>query len=224
MPDGGGIRYNKGSYFNEALYAVHQYRMFHTVSVEREHLNHLIDWKVDEFGVTCVLPTNFCIRYYDIEISGREVSKWTQPLFKASGKATFGLIYKRSGKDIYFLVHLQPEIGTYDKVEFGPTVQWEANCIVEENVINSLFRHKLDNKSDVILDVLLSEEGGRFFHEENRNVIIDVTGEELAYGMPGSYIWVDYVSLSELILMGCYVNIQLRNLMALLDVDILRGN
>ena len=66
----------------------------------------------------------------------------------------------------------------------------------------------------MLLLVVLSEEGGRFYHEQNRNIIIrfdDCLFEEL----PEGYVWVDYGTLNLLIYSSGCLSIQLRNLLTL---------
>ena len=68
-----------------------------------------------------------------------------------------------------------------------------------------------------MLDVMLSEEGGRFYHEQNRNVIMEVDKEKLGE-LPEGYFWVSYSSLNYLVQVNNCLNIQLRNLLSLLEV------
>lgn len=66
--------------------------MFQDTKITEIPLNELIDWRVDEYGIACRNQADFVVKYYDITIEGREVRSWMQPLFKATGKAIFGLI------------------------------------------------------------------------------------------------------------------------------------
>lgn len=212
---------------------MNNYKMFHEVKTKAVPLNELVDWQVDEAGVTCKDRANFMVRFYDIAISGREVQKWTQPLFKAIGQATFGLITCVEGGVRKFLVCARPEIGSFDKIELGPTIQKEpvenagqedekckgfsqkADLKVEK--IDEIFANKLSKGEDILLDVILSEEGGRFYHEQNRNVIMEVEKEEVGV-LPEGYFWVNYSSLNYLVQVNNCLNIQLRNLLSLLEV------
>ena len=158
------------------------------------------------------------VRYYDIEISGREVQHWTQPLFKAIGMATFGLLSRVNHGKREFLVKIKPEIGSFDKVELGPTVQWESShYLYNDNEIDALFRSKLEKNEGILTKVVLSEEGGRFYHEQNNNVIIEIEAGEFSE-IPNDYIWSDYATLNYLVQVNNCLNIQLRNLLSLLKV------
>ncbi|MBR9647304.1 NDP-hexose 2,3-dehydratase family protein [Clostridium tyrobutyricum] len=197
---------------------INNYKMLHEVNNVIVPLNQLVDWKVTDQGITCIKNASFMVRYYNISISGREIQNWTQPLFKAIGKATFGLISCVVGKTRKFLVAARPEIGSFDKIEIGPSIQLEStHNSYYDNEVESLFRKNVENKKSILLDVILSEEGGRFYHEQNRNVIIEIDINDIS-NLPKQYFWVDYSTLNFLIQVNNCLNIQLRNLLSLLEV------
>lgn len=195
---------------------INQYKMFRDVMISEVPLNQLVDWVVDAYGITCREQADFMVRYYDIEISGREVQHWMQPLFKAIGSATFGLITREENGVRRFLVRLCNEIGSFDKVELGPPIQWPpTHYLYHDDAVERVFREHLEKKRGVLQDVILSEEGGRFYHEQNRNVILEIDKHELC-SLPEEYIWVDYSALNYLVQVNNCLNIQLRNLLSLL--------
>lgn len=203
----------------QLYHKLNDYKMFHEVERAVTPLNQLVDWKVDERGITCKKHADFMVRFYDIEINGREVQHWTQPLFKALGSATFGLLRIIESVRYLYLVKIRPEIGSFDKIEVGPTIQWEStHYLYNDDSVEQVFRSHLEHKTGIITDVYLSEEGGRFYHEQNRNVIIEIDSSEIEE-LPEDYAWVDYATLNYLVQINNCLNIQLRNLMALIDFD-----
>ena len=68
-----------------------------------------------------------------------------------------------------------------------------------------------------MINVVLSEEGGRFYHEQNNNVILQIQEDELTV-IPDDYIWVDYATLNYMVQVNNCLNIQLRNLLSLLKI------
>ena len=197
--------------------SMNDYKMFHDITVAEVPLNQLVDWKVDKRGVYCKKEADFEVRYYQIEIEGREVRKWDQPLFKAVGSATFGLIYRVENGRMKFLVSIKPEIGSFDKIEIAPTIQVESTeSRNARNEVEKLFYDHLSMKEGIKLDVILSEEGGRFYHEQNRNVIMEVPNDAIEK-LPEGYFWADYSALNYLVQVNNCLNIQLRNLLSLLD-------
>ena len=92
-----------------------------------------------------------------------------QRLLKPLGISTFGLFTCIENGVRKFLVKCRAEIGSFDKIEIGPTVQ--ADCVSsEDDAVIRLFDLKMKNNEGVLYDTLMSEEGGRFYHEQNRNI------------------------------------------------------
>lgn len=116
-----------------------------------------------------------------------------------------------------FLVAGRPEIGSFDYIELGPSVQWEPTRKPEDdNVVDSLFRDKIAH-GKTKYQVILSEEGGRFYHEQNHNFIIEIEPQELEE-LPEGYFWIDYGTLNYMIQINNCLNIQLRNLLSLIEI------
>ena len=209
----GGVTAN----MSEIYQFMNNYKMFEEKKTVLVPLNQLRDWSIDDSGVTCNHEADYMVRYYDIDITGREVKNWSQPLFKAIGKATFGLIMRTINDKKEFLVAARPEIGSFDFIELGPSVQWEPSKKEEsDNEVDHLFRKKVAKK-EYIMNVILSEEGGRFYHEQNYNVIMEVGENELPV-IPEGYFWIDYGTLNYMIQINNCLNIQLRNLLSLLKI------
>ena len=70
-------------------------------------------------------------------------------------------------------------------------------------------------KSNIILDTFQSEEGGRFFREQNRNMII-LADENFELETPQNYTWISLNQLKTFIKFNNYLNIQTRSLLSLI--------
>lgn len=192
-------------------------KMFLDVTTRLVKLQELKRWQVNEKGVFCDKKANFDIRYYDIEISGREVRFWKQPLVRAAGQGVFGLMVCELEGVFEFLVAVRQEIGTFDSVEIGPTIFEESVTKNEKDWIEELFHERLMKHEGIVFDSLFSEEGGRFYHEQNRNIIMQV--EYIEQGsLPKGYFWMTFSSLNCLVQVNNCLNIQLRNLLSIIDV------
>lgn len=197
---------------------INNQKMFDETKRQLVPLHKLTDWEMKNGEFICKHPAPFKVIFCDISIEGREVKRWTQPLFEATGVATFGLICCEENGILKFLVKVMPEAGCFDGVELGPTIQQEAvELHPKEDTISKFFWDRLENKKGIFFDHLLSEEGGRFYHEQNRNVLIRVKKEELPE-LPKGYFLLDYRTLNELVQVNNSLNIQLRNLLSLLEV------
>ncbi|MCM1081972.1 MAG: NDP-hexose 2,3-dehydratase family protein [Clostridium sp.] len=198
--------------------SLNNYKMYPQENSRLLSLRSLKSWKMTDKEIICRTPYDFKVIYCHIEIEQREVKYWEQPLIEALGKAVLGLFTCIDDGVRKFLVCVKPEIGCFDYAELGPTIQIEPTN--KRNSINSIERMFLDKKQKnegIIRNVVLSEEGGRFYHEENENVIIEIEKSEISK-LPNDYFWVDFYTLNKMIQFNNCVNIQLRNLLALLDL------
>ena len=191
-------------------------RMF---SDERPHLiplESMHDWEWQNGEFVCKNGYHFKIIFCDIAIESREVRHWTQPLFEAMGMATFGLLCCEVDGILRFVIKCKKEIGNFDGPELGPTLQLEADEQPKDDM-ERFFLSCYEQHHGICNDVILSEEGGRFYHEQNRNIILRLAVDEIP-PLPRGYFMVDYKTLSSLVQINNILNIQLRNLLSLLEV------
>lgn len=206
---------------NDVYRFLNNFKMFDTLESQLAPLFDLQDWDMREreFVHREIFP--FKVIFCEITIDGREVKRWKQPLFEATGEASFGLLVRRDGDASRFLIRGKPEIGCFDKIELAPTYQREAGSAQLEDVVEKTFMNLIAQGGRITHNVLLSEEGGRFYCEQNRNLIVEVDdcpsclqdGE-----LPEGYFWLDFATLNLLARANNVLNIQLRNLISLLDV------
>lgn len=191
-------------------------RMFDERQRKLVRLDELSGWTMTDEGIYSRTKAPFFVTYWDISIEGREVQHWTQPLFEAKGKAQFGLFTAVKDGRRFFLIRALAEAGCFDTLELAPTVQLEAGT-EPQNEIERLFFQKYAAEEGILYDVILSEEGGRFYHEQNHNRILDIDFETVPE-LPEGYFWLDYYTLNFLGQVNNCLNIQLRNLLSLLEV------
>lgn len=201
----------------DIFHFINDYKMFYDLENRLVDLYSLKHWHMKNDAFVCDQSCSFQVIFCNISIEGREVRNWTQPLFEAKGMATFGLICCVDEGIKKFLVRVKPEIGCFDGIELGPTVQKEVVDPEVNDEIVEIFFQKYSEKDGIIIDVILSEEGGRFYHEQNRNVIIEIDKDELPE-LPYGYFWCDFRTLNFLIQINNCLNIQLRNLLSLMEV------
>ena len=197
---------------------INDFKMYRSKSSRLVGLKSLKSWVVGQKEIHCRKPYDFKVIYCYIEIEGREVTYWEQPLFEATAPAVFGIFTCVQDGVRKFMVRIKAELGSFDGAELGPVVQLEpSNPRNELNSLEKLFLKKLEKKEGIIKDVMLSEEGGRFYHEQNRNAIIEVGAGE-AGPLPPGFFWVNFSTLNMMVQFNNVLNIQLRNLLALLDL------
>lgn len=196
---------------------INNYKMFADHSYQLLPLHELKGWRMDENGVFPVESGGFQVIYCQIEIEGREVQRWSQPLFEATGVSTFGLISCDIDGVRHFLVQALAEPGCFDGIELGPSIQEDSAAAHRGKIRIEQFSDA--PQSRILCDVMLSEEGGRFYHEQNRNVLIHTTREQIGE-LPEGYFLLDYMTLNRLCQVNNCLNIQLRNLLSLLRITV----
>ncbi len=170
-------------------------------------------WVRDDFAIYHEDKKYFSVVPVRATISNREVTSWTQPLVKSAQEGIIAFIIKKIKGVYHFLVQAKLEAGNFDIVELAPTVQCLTGNYRESN--GPPFIHDVLEapKEQVRYDTLQSEEGGRFYREQNRNIIVEM-GEEFPLEVPSNYMWITLNQLNTFIMFNNYLNIQSRSLLS----------
>ena len=193
-------------------------KMFLPVTHRLVPLKSMKSWRLGRNDIACRSSFDYRIIYCRIEIEEREVQYWEQPLVAANGEMVLGMFTRVRNGRREFLVRVRHEIGCFDSAELSPSIQIEPTSPrFEHDAVEERFLRMLERGEGVLCSVMLSEEGGRFYHEQNRNALIEVGADELNV-LPEGYFWVDFRTLNEMVQYSHCLNIQLRNLLALVDL------
>lgn len=204
--------------FVNLYHYINDFKMLRSCERRLVPLSELDSWNFTDSEISHKNGYSFKVIFCDIEIEGREVTHWDQPLFEAVGTAVFGLAYADFDGKRKFLVHAKPEAGCFDIIEAAPTVQYEASVTeCDYDAVGKRFFELCKNKNNVKTDVILSEEGGRFYHEQNRNILLQVDKNDFS-DLPEGYFWLDFKTLNRMVQFNNCLNIQLRNLLSLLEM------
>ena len=186
------------------------------LSVEQIGLSRMNYWVYD--GNTIHHNYN---KYFDVigvhcEIGNREVRAWDQPMVRSAQKGLMGFIVKKINGIYHFLVQAKLESGNFDVVEMAPTVQClTGNYRKGENEYTIPYIDALLNapKEKIWYSTYQSEEGGRFFQEQNLNTIVEV-GDEFPIEVDGNYCWMTLNQLLSFVTYNNYLNIAARSLLS----------
>lgn len=181
-------------------------------------LNSLDQWQIDDYSISHEQDKYFSVIAVRAEIGNREVKSWTQPLVKSAQDGIIAFIIKKINGVYHFLVQAKLEAGNFDIIELAPTVQ----CLTG-NYRKGLSEYEPDflefvlqaeqNSSGVWYSALQSEEGGRFFREQNRNIIVEAP-QDFDEKLPENFIWMTLAQLQLFIKFNNYLNIQARSLIS----------
>ncbi|MFF5173668.1 NDP-hexose 2,3-dehydratase family protein [Micromonospora sp. NPDC000089] len=161
-------------------------------------------------------------KYFDVvavavQASNREVAAWTQPLVAPKEPGLLALLVKRIGGTLHALVQARSDAGMLNIAELTATVHCQPG-----NYVDVPAEHRppyLDYAlavpaCRVRLDVMHSEEGGRFHHAQNRYLIIEVEDEDDLAESHDRYLWTTLHQLTSLLPHSNYLTVELRSLMA----------
>ena len=154
-----------------------------------------------------------------VTISNREVASWCQPLVMPMQEGLCVLFRKQINGVLHYLLQAKVECGNYDVFELAPTIQCltgDYRLTPKENrprFVNEFLSGEIKGK--VVVDALQSEEGGRFYREQNRNVIFDLT-DNMEVNDHENFLWLTMAQIKEFLRYNNYLNIQVRSLVSML--------
>jgi oxidase EvaA len=164
-------------------------------------------------------------KYFDVigvnvQIDNREVIAWDQPMVRSAQEGIMGFLVKKINGIYHFLVQAKLESGNFDVVELAPTVQ----CLTgnyrkgyNEYTIPYL-EYFFDTPADNIwYSTYQSEEGGRFYHEQNLNIIVEV-GEDFPVEVDENYCWMTLNQMLSFVTYNNYLNIAARSLISAIQL------
>jgi len=210
---------------NNALYSIEhiiswitRLKSYAELEVKNVPLNSIDNWQKDEYSIHHNQHKYFSVIAVKAEIGNREVNSWTQPLVKSAQEGIIAFIIKKINGVYHFLVQAKLESGNFDIIELAPTVQ----CLTG-NYRKGLNEYEVEflqyvlepekHGAKIRYSAHQSEEGGRFFEEQNQNMMIEV-GEEFDNHLPDKYIWMTLNQMKTFIKFNNYLNIQSRSLLS----------
>lgn len=185
------------------------------LEVKQTPLLELKDWVISENEIQHIEKKYFKVIAVNVEIGNREVVNWSQPMIEPAQEGLCAFVCKEINGLIHFIVQAKLECGNFDIIEFAPTVQClTGNYRKTDEGALPFLEFVINAKDDqIIFDVMQSEEGGRFFREQNRNMIVKAD-DNFSNDLPENYMWMTLNQLQIFLKFNNYLNIQARSLIA----------
>ena len=186
--------------------------------VDKIPLKDVTDWDVSDREIARGDRRFFRVLGVNVTIANREVSTWCQPIVQPMQEGLCVLFAQKRGGVLHFLMQAKVECGNFDVVEFAPTIQCLTGDFRKVATPPPFVRQFVDGavKGRVLFDTKQSEEGGRFYHEQNRNVIM-LLDEDFGIEVPENFLWLTLGQIKEFLRFNNYLNIQVRSLIASLQ-------
>ena len=184
------------------------------LSVSRMPLNKVNGWECRDSEIVRPDGKYFRVLGVRVRIDNREVRSWCQPLVQPMQQGICAFVLKKINGVYHFLVQAKLECGNLDVFELAPTVQCLTGNIFKEAVKPPFTDYVLNAKGEqIIFDTLQSEEGGRFYHEQNRNMLV-IADDSFPVDIPDNFHWMTLGQIYEFMRFNNYINIQARSLIA----------
>ncbi|MFL2639449.1 MAG: NDP-hexose 2,3-dehydratase family protein [Flavobacteriaceae bacterium] len=187
------------------------------MDVSKVHVSKMENWLLGDYGLKHKNENRFESTFVSVETSNREVSYWDQPLIKELQIGLIGFLIKKIGGIDYFLVQAKMEPGNIDKFDLSPTVCFSN---YEERIRNKSAPQFYDfftnaNQNNIIFDNFQSEEGGRFYHFQNRNMLVETKSK---FEVPLNFKWMTLNQIMTLSKFG-FFSMEARSLISCLDIS-----
>ena len=204
---------------DSVLHRVSELKSKYELIVDKIPLNDVCGgWFVSEHEIARMDRKYFRVLGVNVAIANREVSTWCQPIVQPMQEGLCVLMVQRRNGVINFLLQAKVECGNFDVVEFAPTIQCLTGDFRQSPNPPTFVKEFLEGgiKGMVLFDTKQSEEGGRFYHEQNRNVIM-LLDDEVELGIPENFMWLTLGQIKEFLRFNNYLNIQVRSLISALN-------
>lgn len=174
-------------------------------------------WKKTDCEIVREDGKYFKIIGVNVTISNREVASWCQPLVQPMQDGLCAFIIKKINGVYHFLVQAKLECGNFDVMELAPTVQCLTDRVYGANDKPEFYDYVMNARPDqILIDALQSEEGGRFYHEQNRNLMVEAD-DDFPLELPPRYTWMTLRQIYKFLKFNNYLNIQARSLISALN-------
>tara|TARA_B100000315_G_scaffold133755_1_gene123214 strand:+ start:183 stop:1640 length:1458 start_codon:yes stop_codon:yes gene_type:complete len=187
------------------------------LSVEHISLDKVRGWIQTDSDIRQETGQYFSIVGVRVKTSGREVGLWSQPLLEPSGQGLVGFLTQKINGVLHFLTCAKLQPGTIGAVEIGPTVtcshvQEKANGATDPPFLDLFLNVPTENLRHSSIQ---SEEGGRFYHEQNQYVVVEISPDS-QIDLKENYIWMTLGQIMDLT-KHRYFNVEARNLISCLN-------
>ncbi len=195
------------------------------IQVKKVSLHLLKDWFYKKGSIFHKNKKHFSVIGIDIKTTKRENNKWSQPIIKGKKIAFAGFIIKKFNNQDHYLCRYILKPGLRKSVvsctvNTSDLINYKTNNNLSNLQKSYMKRYFLDNKTNIIYDNILSEEGGRFFRCQIRYMIVEIESNVLNK-IPNNLIWLSHNQIVDLIKKK-RLDIESRLLFACGNIDLIK--
>ena len=175
--------------------------------------NDLKSWKIKKNSIYDIKNKYFSIFFIDVFANLREVKKWEQPIISDHFSSLNGFLVSKINNTIHYLLRIINEPG-FDQSKYTSTI-FEKNFSLDSR--KNIKFLSFFNKKNCLMDLVNSDEGGRFLNNQTRNMINEIKDFK-KININKNFIWASHNQVINLIRQN-KITIEARNLFACYNID-----
>ncbi len=185
------------------------------LNLKRNQINFkdLRGWKINKNSIYDINKKIFSIFFIDVIASLREVKKWEQPIISDHFSSFNGFLVSEIDNTKHYLLKIISELG-FDQTKYTSTI-FEKNFSIKSQK-NIKYKSHF-NKKNCSMDIINSDEGGRFLKNQTRNMVCEIKDHN-KINLNDNFVWASHNQVIELINQN-KMTIEARNLFASCNVD-----
>jgi oxidase EvaA len=189
---------------NDIIAWYNQQKLAFELEVTKKPLAQLKNWKISENSIYSD-KRFFSVIGVKVSANTREVTHWMQPLIKDENIGLLVFFVNNINGILHFLVQAKVQPGNKDIIELSPTVSCSNYLYITKLEKKPFMFDEVFNPQNIVhLDSLQSEEGGRFYQVQNRNMIIELTHFSEKQQLPANYTWFTLGQMNEFLRYGLF--------------------
>ena len=209
---------------DEIIHWLTDLRSRHHLLLEPRPLDRLEEWEIDDCAIRHQSGNIFAVIAVSVATHTREIPRWTQPLLHHPGYGLNGFLLQRIDGVVHLLMRACIYPGNREIFELGSTVS-RSNAdlyLGRPHAPRYLDVFHTPPPEQIRYAAVQSEEGGRFYHYQNRYMILEVPPATQLEPSP-IHRWMSLAQVQDFVRHG-YVNIEGRNLLACLDLSLAQAS
>jgi oxidase EvaA len=197
-----------------------QMKTQYELTTTRVPLKDVQGWLYDGVQVRHTSGRFFSVVGVSVQASNREVGSWQQPLIESEKGGVLAFVCQKKCGVLHVLAQGRVEPGNFDCIEVAPTLQCTRTNYdpSHPDLFPPFYETVMNARPEQIrYSTLQSEEGGRFYHDVNRYMVVELDKDD-AVELPCNYVWMTIAQLKEFIRFNNNVNIEARGLISCLGL------
>lgn len=187
-------------------------KVYFEICINKVPLCKLKGWNINDNEIYSS-NSYFSVIGVKVTAGTREVKHWMQPLLKDDNIGLLAFVVQKINGVLHFLIQAKVEPGNRDIIELSPTVSCSNyNKVKLQPDKPYFFDEVFDSKNIILYDSHQSEEGGRFYRIQNRNMIVEIA-TTAKLDLPINYTWMTLRQMKEFMRYGMF-NIEARSIIS----------